>query len=50
VMVEWEDGSVTAEPLAIVAANDPISCAIYAKKNDLLEAPGWKRFKGIAKR
>jgi hypothetical protein len=50
VMVEWEDGSVTAEPLAIVAADDPVSCAIYAKKNDLLEAPGWKRFKGIAKR
>jgi hypothetical protein len=41
-MVKWEDGSVTTEPLAIVASDDPVSCAIYAKKNDLLESPGWK--------
>jgi hypothetical protein len=38
-MVEWEDGSITAEPLAMVAADDPISCAIYAKQNDLLDSP-----------
>jgi hypothetical protein len=50
VMVEWEDGSITTEPLGILAADDPVSCAIYAKKHDLLALPGWKRFKGIAKR
>jgi hypothetical protein len=50
VMVEWEDGSITTEPLGILAADDPISCAIYAKQHDLLELPGWKRFKGITKR
>ena len=49
-MIEWENGEVTSEPLSIVAADDPVTCAIYAKENNLLEAPGWKHFKPIAKR
>jgi Reverse transcriptase (RNA-dependent DNA polymerase) len=27
----------------------PVICAIYARENDLLDKPGWKRFKHIAK-
>jgi hypothetical protein len=50
VMVEWENGEITAEPLSVIAADDPVSCAIYARDKDLLELEGWKRFKGIAKR
>ena len=50
VMVEWETGEISSEPLSIIAADDPVTCAIYAKQNDLLELSGWKRFKGIAKR
>jgi hypothetical protein len=50
IMVEWEDGSITAEPLGIIAADDPVTCAIYAREHDLLDTPGWKRFKTIAKR
>ena len=50
VMVEWENGEVTAEPLHVIAADDPVTCAIYAKENNLLDQPGWKRFKAIAKR
>ena len=50
VMVEWENGEITSEPLKIIAADDPVTCAIYAKENNLLETEGWKRFKGIAKR
>ena len=50
VMVEWENGEITAEPLKVLAADDPVSCAIYAKNNGLLNEPGWKQFKGIAKR
>jgi hypothetical protein len=50
VMVEWEDGSVTTEPLTIIAADDPVSCAIYAKEKGLLDHEGWKRFKPIARR
>jgi hypothetical protein len=50
VMIEWENGEITSEPLSIIAADDPVTCAIYAKENNLLDQPGWKRFKGIAKR
>ena len=50
VMVEWETGEITSEPLDIIAKDDPVTCAIYAKDNNLLEISGWKRFKGIAKR
>jgi hypothetical protein len=50
VMVEWEDGSITAEPLGIIAADDPVTCVIYAREHDLLNKEGWKRFKTIAKK
>jgi Reverse transcriptase (RNA-dependent DNA polymerase) len=33
----------------VVAADDPVTCAIYARENDLLDQPGWNRFKKIAK-
>jgi len=45
VMVEWEDGSTTYEPLATIAADDPVTVALYAKEKGLLDQPGWKRFK-----
>ena len=50
VMVEWETGEITSEPLSIIAADDPVTCAIYARQNNLLDREGWKRFRGIAKR
>ena len=50
VMVEWENGEITAEPLQVIAKVDPVTCAIYAKDNGLLDTPGWKQFKPIAKR
>jgi hypothetical protein len=39
-MVEWETGEITTEPLHMIAADDPVTCAIYAKDNDLLDLPG----------
>ena len=36
VMVEWESGEVTYEPLTLISKDDPIPCAVYAKKHDLL--------------
>ena len=36
VQVEWETGEITFEPLSIIAADDPVTCAAYAKENDLL--------------
>jgi hypothetical protein len=29
VMIEWENGEITSEPLAVIAADDPVTCAIY---------------------
>jgi hypothetical protein len=50
VMIEWENGETTTEPLRLIAADNPVMCAIYARDNNLLDLPGWKRFKGLAKR
>ena len=35
------------EPLPIITVDDPVTCAVYAKKHNLLNLPGWKRFKNI---
>jgi hypothetical protein len=48
-LIEWENGEITKEPLSIIAVDDPVTCAIYARENGLLNQPGWKRFKHIAK-
>ena len=29
VMVEWESGEVTYEPLTLISKDDPITCAVY---------------------
>jgi hypothetical protein len=50
IKVLWEDNSETYEPLVKMIKDDPVSCAFYAKENDLLETPGWKSLKRIAKR
>ena len=49
VMVEWETGEITEDPLSLIATDDPVTCATYAKKHDLLHLDGWKRLKHIAK-
>ena len=49
VMVEWETGEIPEEPLSLIAADDPVTCAVYANKHDLLHLDGWKRLKHIAK-
>ncbi len=50
VLVLWEDGSKTWEPLNMLAKDDPVTIANYAKQNDLLETPGWKFLRRIARR
>ena len=49
VMVEWDSGEVTYEPLTLISKDDPITCAVYAKKHDLLDTTGWKYLKRYAK-
>ena len=50
VQVEWEAGEITFEPLSIIAADDPVTCAAYAKENDLLALEGWCRIRSLAKK
>lgn len=49
VKLQWDTGEVTYEPLDIIAKDDPLSCAMYAKEHGLLDTDGWKRFKRMAK-
>ena len=48
-MVEWETGEITGERLSIIAQDDPVTCAAYAKEHNLLHLPEWNRLKHIAK-
>ena len=35
------DWGVVLEPLCVIAADDPVTCAAYAKQYDLLALEGW---------
>ncbi len=50
VLLEWENGEITSEPIGIIAKDDPVTLAQYALDNGLLDTPGWKRFRDLAKR
>ena len=50
VLVQWEDGTETWEPLALMIASDPATLAAYARTHDMLDTPGWKKLKRIARR
>ena len=50
VQVKWETVEITFEPLSIIAADDPVTCAAYAKENDLLALEGWHKFRSHAKK
>jgi hypothetical protein len=39
----------TYEPLDIIIRDDPATLAIYAKKNNLLDKPAWKRLNHVAR-
>ena len=47
--VEWETREVSFEPLSVIAADDPVNCAPYAKQHHLLALEGWHRFRNLAK-
>ena len=50
VLIHWEDGSRTYHPLNnTLAADMPDFLTDYAIKKNLLDEPGWKRFKRRAK-
>ena len=47
VQIEWETGEITFEPLSVIAADDPITCAAYAKEKNLYNLDEWKRFRHL---
>lgn len=49
IMVEWENGERTYEPLSFFGKDDPVACAIYGKEHNLLNKDGWKQFRRISK-
>jgi len=50
VLVKWDDGTESWEPLAIIAKDDPLTCAKYAEEHGLLNYPGWKKLRGTLQR
>ena len=48
-LIEWEPGEQTWEPLSNIIASDPYTCAVYAKEHNLLSTPGWKLLKRHAR-
>jgi len=46
VLVAWEDGSQTYEPLKTMATDNPV----YAERANLLNTEGWKQFRRLSKR
>ena len=50
VLMNWCSGERTMEPLNVIGADDPVTCAIYAQKHNLLNKRGWKHLRRFAKR
>ena len=48
-LIEWATGEMTWEPLRNIIADDPYSCAVYAKNFDLLNTQGLKQLKRHAR-
>ena len=47
-LIEWETGEQTWEPLNNIIAGDPYTCAVYAKEDNLFNTPGWKLLRKYA--
>ena len=45
VLIQWKNGERTWQPLGRFAEDDFETCAVYAREHNLLDEPGWKRFR-----
>ena len=46
----WTDGSITWEPLYNIINDNPLECAKYAVEHKLLNSPGWKKLRSVARK
>ena len=44
-IIAWENGEISEVPLTSFKHDAPDECAPYAKENQLLDEPGWKRYR-----
>ena len=49
-LVQWDDDSQTYKPLSAMIKDAPAAVAKYAKDHGMLDQPGWKSLKWMAKR
>ena len=49
-LIKWNTGEETWEPLRSIEIDDPVTVAKYAHEKGLTDQPGWKRFKSLAKK
>jgi hypothetical protein len=49
ILIEWDVGEPTWEPLNLIAKSDPMSVSLYGEKNGLLNRKGWKYLKWHAR-
>jgi hypothetical protein len=49
VLLLWDNGSETYEPLDMDIKDDPATLAAYARKQGFLNEPSWKKLKAIAR-
>jgi len=47
VLVQWGDHTQSFAPVHVIAEDNPVACAQYAKENDLLNTRGWKHCKSL---
>jgi hypothetical protein len=45
IILGWDNGDMTNEPLKIIVPDDPVICVVYVHENYLLDKPDWKSFK-----
>ena len=43
VLINWEDGSITWDPMSVMRCNDPVYLVKYAHDNNLIYNHGWKQ-------
>jgi hypothetical protein len=48
VLVKWDTGETTYEPLDIITQDGPVTCTDDTKQKNLLDTSGWRRFSCIA--